>query len=144
MVSCLVPGPARCPWGLGGCPAYCHLPPQPPSPKHSSEPFHISSTWKRSAGRPITENRASLGHLIRTGRKALPGEAALITLKGRQRIPSENQCASCRRNKTTLRKGSLSILFSRHLALCLVSVSYTHLTLPTIHVLCRSRWSPYH
>ena len=23
-------------------------------------------------------------------------------------------------------------------------VSYTHLTLPTIHVLCRSRWSPYH
>ena len=25
-----------------------------------------------------------------------------------------------------------------------VSVSYTHLTLPTIHVECRSRWSPYH
>ena len=25
-----------------------------------------------------------------------------------------------------------------------ISVSYTHLTLPTIHVLCRSRWSPYH
>ena len=24
------------------------------------------------------------------------------------------------------------------------TVSYTHLTLPTIHVLCRSRWSPYH
>ena len=24
------------------------------------------------------------------------------------------------------------------------SVSYTHLTLPTIHVECRSRWSPYH
>ena len=24
------------------------------------------------------------------------------------------------------------------------AVSYTHLTLPTIHVLCRSRWSPYH
>ena len=23
-------------------------------------------------------------------------------------------------------------------------VSYTHLTLPTIHVECRSRWSPYH
>ena len=23
-----------------------------------------------------------------------------------------------------------------------VSVSYTHLTLPTIHVECRSRWSP--
>ena len=30
------------------------------------------------------------------------------------------------------------------LVVCLVSVSYTHLTLPTIHVLCRSRWSPYH
>ena len=26
----------------------------------------------------------------------------------------------------------------------LPAVSYTHLTLPTIHVLCRSRWSPYH
>ena len=25
-----------------------------------------------------------------------------------------------------------------------ISVSYTHLTLPTIHVECRSRWSPYH
>ena len=24
------------------------------------------------------------------------------------------------------------------------SVSYTHLTLPTIHYKCRSRWSPYH
>ena len=23
-------------------------------------------------------------------------------------------------------------------------VSYTHLTLPTIALLCRSRWSPYH
>ena len=26
----------------------------------------------------------------------------------------------------------------------LVSVSYTHLTLPTIAAECRSRWSPYH
>ena len=25
-----------------------------------------------------------------------------------------------------------------------IAVSYTHLTLPTIHVECRSRWSPYH
>ena len=25
-----------------------------------------------------------------------------------------------------------------------VPVSYTHLTLPTIALLCRSRWSPYH
>ena len=24
------------------------------------------------------------------------------------------------------------------------AVSYTHLTLPTIHETCRSRWSPYH
>ena len=27
---------------------------------------------------------------------------------------------------------------------CGYPVSYTHLTLPTIHVECRSRWSPYH
>ena len=26
----------------------------------------------------------------------------------------------------------------------LPTVSYTHLTLPTIHVECRYRWSPYH
>ena len=29
-------------------------------------------------------------------------------------------------------------------ALCPLPVSYTHLTLPTILGLCRSRWSPYH
>ena len=28
--------------------------------------------------------------------------------------------------------------------LCPESVSYTHLTLPTISLVCRSRWSPYH
>ena len=28
--------------------------------------------------------------------------------------------------------------------LSLVSVSYTHLTLPTNPGMCRSRWSPYH
>ena len=26
----------------------------------------------------------------------------------------------------------------------IIAVSYTHLTLPTITVRCRSRWSPYH
>ena len=26
----------------------------------------------------------------------------------------------------------------------LTPVSYTHLTLPTSHITCRSRWSPYH
>ena len=28
--------------------------------------------------------------------------------------------------------------------LYIIPVSYTHLTLPTIALLCRSRWSPYH
>ena len=27
---------------------------------------------------------------------------------------------------------------------CFEAVSYTHLTLPTINLRCRSRWSPYH
>ena len=27
---------------------------------------------------------------------------------------------------------------------CMGPVSYTHLTLPTTHSVCRSRWSPYH
>ena len=31
-----------------------------------------------------------------------------------------------------------------HEVLGYTSVSYTHLTLPTIHTECRSRWSPYH
>ena len=30
------------------------------------------------------------------------------------------------------------------LAVALEAVSYTHLTLPTKLILCRSRWSPYH
>ena len=30
------------------------------------------------------------------------------------------------------------------IALTYISVSYTHLTLPTIRLTCRSRWSPYH
>ena len=29
-------------------------------------------------------------------------------------------------------------------AYCMKTVSYTHLTLPTIYPKCRSRWSPYH
>ena len=29
-------------------------------------------------------------------------------------------------------------------ACCVMAVSYTHLTLPTNTVTCRSRWSPYH
>ena len=33
---------------------------------------------------------------------------------------------------------------NRHFSKEDIPVSYTHLTLPTIHVLCRSRWSPYH
>ena len=27
---------------------------------------------------------------------------------------------------------------------CFETVSYTHLTLPTMSLVCRSRWSPYH
>ena len=30
------------------------------------------------------------------------------------------------------------------LSSCTVPVSYTHLTLPTTRLVCRSRWSPYH
>ena len=37
---------------------------------------------------------------------------------------------------------ALSLLVA--LILTPAPVSYTHLTLPTIHVECRSRWSPYH
>ena len=36
------------------------------------------------------------------------------------------------------------ISFISNMASNFWSVSYTHLTLPTIHVECRSRWSPYH
>ena len=42
--------------------------------------------------------------------------------------------------------GSFSWVLAHHLIaqLSLFPVSYTHLTLPTIALLCRSRWSPYH
>ena len=35
-------------------------------------------------------------------------------------------------------------LYERGVEVTLVPVSYTHLTLPTKLILCRSRWSPYH
>ena len=41
--------------------------------------------------------------------------------------------------QVSLRQGS-----SIPRALDMVAVSYTHLTLPTIILPCRSRWSPYH
>ena len=37
------------------------------------------------------------------------------------------------------REGLDAISLTEHIA-----VSYTHLTLPTNHDMCRSRWSPYH
>ena len=37
-----------------------------------------------------------------------------------------------------------SVLPGCIIALAVVPVSYTHLTLPTIPFECRSRWSPYH
>ena len=36
------------------------------------------------------------------------------------------------------------MFWPREITWGLMAVSYTHLTLPTIHVECRSRWSPYH
>ena len=35
-------------------------------------------------------------------------------------------------------------VISGYLITSLLSVSYTHLTLPTKPMMCRSRWSPYH
>ena len=37
-----------------------------------------------------------------------------------------------------------TILFGLPLGVILTTVSYTHLTLPTMASVCRSRWSPYH
>ena len=35
-------------------------------------------------------------------------------------------------------------IYSFHMPLFFIPVSYTHLTLPTTNNRCRSRWSPYH
>ena len=43
-----------------------------------------------------------------------------------------------------LRMNYIRILPGDKVTVELSPVSYTHLTLPTIHVECRSRWSPYH
>ena len=65
----------------------------------------------------------------------------------RNRRPSDPRRTMSLADKedATMKKKTLSIL-----SLCIAlfaafaPVSYTHLTLPTILGLCRSRWSPYH
>ena len=42
------------------------------------------------------------------------------------------------------RRDALQAAIERHLQGIVTAVSYTHLTLPTNTVTCRSRWSPYH
>ena len=44
----------------------------------------------------------------------------------------------------TARRAAATLRDAVPLWVNLKAVSYTHLTLPTIHVECRSRWSPYH
>ena len=46
--------------------------------------------------------------------------------------------------KNEIREEIKKFLETNENELTTIPVSYTHLTLPTIHVLCRSRWSPYH
>ena len=38
----------------------------------------------------------------------------------------------------------VGLIFAAYMTSVARPVSYTHLTLPTIHGSCRSRWSPYH
>ena len=44
----------------------------------------------------------------------------------------------------TVGKGVIDVLLMNGPIIEEQPVSYTHLTLPTITVRCRSRWSPYH
>ena len=46
--------------------------------------------------------------------------------------------------KLIAKYGNSSYMLASEMLGASTAVSYTHLTLPTIHVECRSRWSPYH
>ena len=61
----------------------------------------------------------------RIGQLVAATTVSAVALSGAQAVAQEN--------KTTISVTNITD-----------TVSYTHLTLPTIALLCRSRWSPYH
>ena len=71
-------------------------------------------------------------------------------------IRRRRECEECKKRFTTyekiettpimvIKKDDTREVFDRDkVKRGIMTVSYTHLTLPTIHYKCRSRWSPYH
>ena len=62
-------------------------------------------------------------------------EFGAFPIDGKQNSPVYNSVIPAMHGKIEFRNKSV---------IAGLAVSYTHLTLPTIHVECRSRWSPYH
>ena len=58
----------------------------------------------------------------------------------KQMGPEEGACAAWRDREGPL-ASHIGLVRKR---MAFEAVSYTHLTLPTIRYVCRSRWSPYH
>ena len=56
--------------------------------------------------------------------------------------PEKNEETRIRKNEERLR--NLQDILKRSNIRIIGAVSYTHLTLPTRSIKCRSRWSPYH
>ena len=79
----------------------------------------------------------SSGYLLSTLTKDLSSFELIIT----HTLPSVIKTAV---TAILILLGTFFIDWKLALLECLVSVSYTHLTLPTIAAECRSRWSPYH
>ena len=69
-------------------------------------------------------------------KKTIAGLASCIKDGGLTEVGVSRACFALNRYKT--------ILAEQNIKNYSVSVSYTHLTLPTNEQQCRSRWSPYH
>ena len=68
---------------------------------------------------------------VKKGKRMLTGEEALAVVRSR-RVDSD------------FGRGERQMQMIQAIMNRSKSVSYTHLTLPTIRHRCRSRWSPYH
>ena len=80
---------------------------------------------------PLAPGYGDLGYAL-----PAPGSYALPPLGP----AADGRVVDSHGNDTTLH----ALFGDRYVLLSFMSVSYTHLTLPTTCNLCRSRWSPYH
>ena len=117
--------------------------------KHVASPD--ATVVQTAAGHVNTQT----GEVIELELPTNPGDAQRLDLKGvafdarycanaQDPFYASGKEAGQWKAKRGLAAGVYEGWYAAQLAGATQAVSYTHLTLPTIHVECRSRWSPYH